>query len=198
MWRKRREESYVRDGGTDGGMPVLIRVWEQRLSVRCLPVNEPVSLPYHRDRAGTQGGGRERAAANLTTGMCLWVWRSSRGQNKGRETLKTEGDVGGEKKKKKEGIKCQLLPVGPRGWTSVISRLPCPEREPICREFVTLHPPASAAPIQSVWHLYASGLLSQYHSPTHTTTTHTLTPTHTELKLMNGGGRRTQMQYLKL
>lgn len=51
-WR-RREESYVRDGGMDGGMPVLIRVWEQRLSVRCPPVNGPVSLRYHRDRAGT-------------------------------------------------------------------------------------------------------------------------------------------------
>lgn len=87
----------------------------------------------------------------------------------------------GGKKKKKNGIKCQLLPVGPRGWTSVISRLLCPEREPICREFVTLHPPASAALIQSVWHLHASGLLSQYNSPTHTKTTHTLTPTHTEL-----------------
>lgn len=180
MWWKRREESYVRDGGTDGGMPVLIRVWEQRLSVRCLPVNEPVSLLYHRDRAGTQGGGRERAAANLTTGMCLWVWRSSSKQNKGARNTENWRRCGG-KKKKKNGIKCQLLPVGPRGWTSVISRLLCPEREPICREFVTLHPPASAALIQSVWHLHASGLLSQYNSPTHTKTTHTLTPTHTEL-----------------
>lgn len=46
---KRREEAHVRDWGMDRGMPVLIRVWEQRLSVRCLPVNEPVSLQYYWD-----------------------------------------------------------------------------------------------------------------------------------------------------
>lgn len=62
-----REE---RDEAADGGMPALIRVREQRLSVRCPLVNEPVSPRYQRDpgRDAVEVG-EKGAAANLTTGM---------------------------------------------------------------------------------------------------------------------------------
>lgn len=43
----------------DGGMPVLIRVLEQQLSVRCLPVNESVSLRLGWDRRKAVGQSSE-------------------------------------------------------------------------------------------------------------------------------------------
>lgn len=57
----------------DGGMPVLIRVCEQQISVRCPHVKGSVSLRYHSDRAGMEESRSEGIAANLTTGKCFWT-----------------------------------------------------------------------------------------------------------------------------
>lgn len=63
MGRKRREESYLRDGGIDGGMPVLIHV---RAEAQCqVSACEWACVTAVSQR---QGGGREKAAANLTSG----------------------------------------------------------------------------------------------------------------------------------
>lgn len=102
---KRKEESYVRDGGMDGGMPVLIRVWEQRLSVRCPPVNEPVSLRYHRNRAGTQGGGRGRSAAQPDNRNVFMSMTEQQQANKSEKHWKPRRT----RRCGKDGIKCQPL-----------------------------------------------------------------------------------------